>query len=227
MQLTAKTATWLKRIDAQAADIADPQDKCQIKSGEKLTAIAFRKISSNCAYVTFDRGYGKGGYNTWYIFLPHFEYQAEEPQNTQGLFKLIPGRKDIYGAQLYLLTAGGLEIECISGAIGSMPCHPQDDYPGSYRPIPEGLYEVGAPMHDDRYAKPGDPIGPDWITLSPLTNIGGRSGILIHKDYNWQTSPGTAGCISPIRHRDMDVIIDLVKRNQLETLRVSYGYGVA
>lgn len=227
MQLTTKAATWLKRVNAQAADIADPQDKHALKAGETLTAIAFNKISENCAYVTFDQGYGKAGYNTWYLFLPHFEYEVEKPQNSEGRFVLVSGRKDIYGAQVYLLKAGGLDIECISGAIGSMPCHPYEDYPGSYRPIPEGLYDVGKPQHDIRYAIPGDPIGPDWIDLYPKTNIGGRSGILIHKDYNWQTSPGTAGCISPTRNRDMDVIIELVKSHQLETLRVSYGYGVA
>lgn len=226
MKLTANTATWIKRIDAQSASIEDPNEKFAISKGQELEAIAFKKISANTAYCTFDQNYGKAQYNTWYVFLPHFDYKTE-PATTEGNFTLLKGRKDIYGAQLYLLEVAGLKIECISGAIGSMPCHPYDDFPGSYRPIPEGLYEVGKPMHDPRYAVPGDPIGPDWIDLLPKTPIGGRSGILIHRDYNWESSPGTAGCIAPIRHRDMDVIIDLADSHQLETLRVSYGYGVA
>lgn len=225
MKLTVIEPTWLKKIDAQAADIKESGDKFALQKGQELNALAFRKISSNVALCTLDRGYGLLGFNTWYLFTPHFEYELKS-QSTEGKFTLLPGQTDTYGAQLYLFECAGHQITCISGAIGSMPCHPSEDFPGSYRPIPEGLYTVGVPQHDERFAVHGDAIGPDWIDLFPTTYIGGRSGILAHRDYNWQSSPGTAGCIAPIRHRDMDILIDLAASRQWRTLRVSYGYGV-
>jgi hypothetical protein len=133
-------------------------------------------------------------------------------------------RLDEYGAIVFELTWGNQSIDCISGLPGCDPVHPHDDYAGSCRPIPEGIYAVDKPV----YEHPEDchpAIGPDWIALHPLTNIGGRSGLLIHRDWNWAIAPGTAGCPAPLKHQDMDVIVAAVEAGEFDELIVDYGFG--
>jgi hypothetical protein len=134
-------------------------------------------------------------------------------------------RTDEFGATIYRLKWGKTTIDAISGLPGYESCNPTEDYPGSCRPIPEGKYSVGKPV-----AEPLDDcdpaIGPDWIPLSTDSDVGGRGGFLIHRDWNYVLHPGTAGCIAPVRHADMDKIVAAVGAGEFDTIVVNYGYGV-
>jgi hypothetical protein len=132
------------------------------------------------------------------------------------------GETDEYGAMIFYLEIEDQKIECISGLPGYSPCPPWEDSPGSCRPIPEGEYLVGNHFTDPiEGCNPA--IGPDWIELEPQTNIGRRNNLLIHRDWNWIDSPGTAGCIAPLRHADMDHIIKGLPKGSV--LIVDYGFG--
>jgi hypothetical protein len=131
----------------------------------------------------------------------------------------LTDKRDRYGAIIFLLSWDSGAVECVSGLPEYDPVPPAEDYPGSCRPIPQGLYRIGAPVHEDE-ATIDDAIGPDWIPLTPLSEIGGRDGLLIHRDWNYLWSPGTAGCIAPLNHANMDLIVRTAVDH--EFLRVDY-----
>lgn len=132
-------------------------------------------------------------------------------------------RTDEYEAMIFRLKWGDLAIDCISGLPGLLPVPPKEDYPGSCRPIPQGLYTIGLPVHESE-SEMDDAIGPDWIPLTPLTPIGGRDGFLIHRDWNYVRSPGTAGCPAPCVHEHMNQILEAVLSGAIDTLEVDYGF---
>lgn len=134
-------------------------------------------------------------------------------------------RLDEFGATIFQLQWDDTTIEMVSGLPGYDPCHPHRDYPGSCRPIPEGRYTLGNPVTEP-VADCHPAIGPDWIPLHPKSDVSGRDGFLIHRDWNYTVSPGTAGCPAPLRHSDMDVILAAVDRGEFDTIVVDYGYGV-
>jgi hypothetical protein len=79
---------------------------------------------------------------------------------------------------------------------------PLDDWSGSMRPLPEGIYDIGA--LDDIGYDPGasDGFG-QWVyPLNPRAAIK-RSALLVHADRNRQTSPGSAGCCCPYTPEEM------------------------
>jgi hypothetical protein len=134
-------------------------------------------------------------------------------------------RVDEFGATIFQLQWDETTVEMVSGLPGYEPCHPHRDYAGSCRPIPEGRYTLGDPVTEP--VEDCDPaIGPDWIPLHPETQISGRDGFLIHRDWNYTVSPGTAGCPAPLRHADMDLIVAAVERGEFTEIVVDYGYGV-
>lgn len=136
----------------------------------------------------------------------------------------MTARHDNYDGRIYILSWGDTRIDCISGTPGSEPIHPERDWPGSLRPIPEGVYKIEKPVKEP--VATSDPaIGPDWIALTPLTNISGRNAFLIHRDWNYAVSPGTAGCPAPVRHIDMLPIVEATNKGEIEYLAVDYGYG--
>jgi hypothetical protein len=140
----------------------------------------------------------------------------------KATFTLTP-RTDGYGAMIFRLRWGEASIDCISGLPNYPPVPPGEDSPGSCRPIPQGLYKIGLPVHESESGW-DDAIGPDWIPLDPQTQIGGRAGLLIHRDWNYLRSPGTAGCIAPCLHEHMNQIIEAVLSGALDTLEVDYGF---
>jgi hypothetical protein len=145
-------------------------------------------------------------------------------ENAIALFRQTE-RTDEFGGTIFLLEWRDNVIEMISGLPQYEHCHPHNDYAGSCRPIPEGIYTVGEPVYE--HPEDCDPaIGPDWIPLYPTTNISGRDGFLIHRDWNYAIAPGTAGCPAPMRHADMDRIVEAVADGEFVTLVVDYGYGV-
>jgi hypothetical protein len=132
-------------------------------------------------------------------------------------------RTDEYGAMIFRLRWGDVAIDCISGLPYYLPVPPGEDSPGSCRAIPQGLYAIGLPVHESE-SELDEAIGPDWVPLEPLTPIGGRAGLLIHRDWNYIRSPGTAGCIAPCAHADMDPILEAVRNGRIDTLEVDYGF---
>jgi hypothetical protein len=132
-------------------------------------------------------------------------------------------RTDDYGAMIFRFRWEGVSIDCISGLPGCIPVPPKEDFPGSCRPIPQGLYTIGVPVHESEDQMDAA-IGPDWIPLDPLTPIGGRCGLLIHRDWNYLRSPGTAGCIAPCLHEQMNSILEAVLDGAIDTLEVDYGF---
>jgi hypothetical protein len=134
-------------------------------------------------------------------------------------------RLDQFGATIFRLVWAEATVEMVSGLPGYEPVDPRYDYAGSCRPIPEGIYSVGDPVHET-VADCDAAIGPDWIPLHPETDISGRDGFLIHRDWNYVSSPGTAGCPAPLKHSEMDVIVAAVAAGEFDRIKVDYGYGV-
>jgi hypothetical protein len=132
-------------------------------------------------------------------------------------------RRDEYGGLIFRLRWGDASIDCVSGLPNYEPVPPAEDSPGSRRPIPQGTYAIGSPVHESE-AELDDAIGPDWIPLDPQTEIGGRAGLLIHRDWNYLRSPGTAGCIAPCSHKHMNQIIEAVLSGAIDTLEIDYGF---
>lgn len=132
-------------------------------------------------------------------------------------------RTDEFGSMIFQFRWENMKIDCVSGLPGCPPVTPWEDYPGSCRPIPQGLYTIGKPVHESE-SEMDDAIGPDWIPLDPQTEIGGRSGFLIHRDWNYLNSPGTAGCIAPCVNSHMDLILKAVLSGAIDTLEVDYGF---
>lgn len=87
-------------------------------------------------------------------------------------------------------------LPCISGVPSeqSKPfVQPADDYAGSLRPIPEGVYAIGA-INTGAF---GPGIGDTFIPLTvlPPYQVNNRSAFGFHLDANRATSPGSAGCV--------------------------------
>lgn len=225
LTLKAEYDTWLKKDSFEDAANLDPIKKFKINKGEILEYKA-RKESSNPKYdfVTFSKGYGSNNYNSWYIFRDHFT----KDKNTvvgNGILTSTGKRTDRGELQL-VLTIGGTKLSVGSGQPYTSPVHPTSDYPGSMNPLPEGKYIVGEPCVDMQYNDPYDGVGPYWIALTPMSNIGGRDGFLIHLDFNKSVGYiGTAGCIYPFVDDDYWVIEKLVKLGKFKTLTVDYGFG--
>jgi hypothetical protein len=225
MKLIANQETWLKKDSFQDAEDLGEDKRFKILKGQTLDYKA-RKESSNPRYdvVTFTTGYGSKNYNTWYIFRDHFQKDKNSLEG-EGILTKAGGRTD-RGEQQYILTVGGTKISVGSGQPNTSPVFPTEDYPGSMNPIPEGRYIVGDPCVNMQYDDPYDGIGPYWIPLIPMSNIGVRDGFLFHLDYNRSVGYiGTAGCVYPFVDDDYWVIEKLVKSGKLRTLTVDYGFG--
>lgn len=85
--------------------------------------------------------------------------------------------------------------------------NPRDDYSGSMRPCPEGIYDFGA-ISDLGY-DPGasDGFGRYFVPIVQRSAPNNRSAFGMHQDRNRATSPGSAGCLSPYSAADMAKII--------------------
>lgn len=95
------------------------------------------------------------------------------------------------------------KLPCTSGqSYAQDVVHPLDDYSGSMRPLPEGIYNIG--KLDDIGYDPGSSDGfGRWVfPLNPQAKIA-RSALLVHADRNRATSPGSAGCLCPYTPEEM------------------------
>ena len=222
-QITARQSTVLKLATGQSSALQAEQILA-VKAGETFEVLAYRAADANHTYCSFGRGYGAQNRNSWYIYQPHFDGFKT------GVLKatLRPsGGRDQYGgcmfALLVTMDSETVLIKCGSGQPGHDPVPVSQDYPGSMNPLCQGLYVIEKPVRED--VSSCDPaIGPVWMALTPQEETNGRGGFLIHQDFNWERSPGTAGCIFPQRNRDIYTLADMVDRSTEATLSVEYGF---
>jgi hypothetical protein len=88
---------------------------------------------------------------------------------------------------------------------------PEDDYSGSLRCLPEGIYNLGIveDSRDEGAESWGEGIGRWAIALNVIDNhaVNNRSAFYIHDDSNRDYSKGSAGCICPFKADGMQRII--------------------
>jgi hypothetical protein len=125
-----------------------------------------------------------------------------KPTGDSYLYCKWSGKYDSKGGKifdLYFIQGDRVidQITCCSG----LPQYqevvwPLDDYSGSCRPCPEGVYDIG--KVDDLGYDPDDHdgFGRYVIFLEPRAPIN-RGDFRIHIDWNRNISPGSAGCLSP------------------------------
>jgi hypothetical protein len=223
LAITAKQETKLKLATGQSKDLK-PEQVLVMPAGQQMTVLAHRAVDDHHLYCTFAAGYGTQNRNSWYIYQPHWD--GFTTGKLYATFKPL-GMEDEYGGALFNLhmemDGDRLDIECGSGQPGHHPIPVEQDYPGSMNPIPQGVYVIEKPVVED-LASCDPAIGPVWMALTPQSETNGRGGFLIHPDFNWQYSPGTAGCPFPLRTRDIYTIADWVKRSSEAVLGVEYGF---
>jgi hypothetical protein len=221
--IKANQETKLKLATGQSKDLR-PEQILVMPPGQEMTVLAHRAVDGHHLFCTFAGGYGAEKRNSWYIYQPHWDGFA-----TGKLFATFAplGMQDEYGGELFNLhlemDGDRLDIECGSGQPGHVPIPVGQDWAGSMNPICQGLYLIENPIIED-VASCDPAIGPVWMALTPKSETNGRGGFLIHMDYNWQRSPGTAGCIFPLRNRNIYTIADWVKRSSEAVLSVEYGF---
>jgi hypothetical protein len=221
--IKAKQDTKLKLATGQSSKLK-PEQLFDVKAGQEFTVLAHRDVDENHLYCTFAGQYGSQNKNSWYIYQPHWE------GFTNGILTSTfkpTGEIDEYGGAEFLLElemdGDSVAIKCGSGQPGHQPVPVEQDYPGSMNPIPQGLYKIEKPVTES-LAECDPAIGTTWLALTPLEETNGRGGFIIHLDFNYTYSPGTAGCPFPHRTRDIYTITEMVERSTEATMSVEYGF---
>jgi hypothetical protein len=141
------------------------------------------------------------------------------------------GKYDDYGLKvfgLYLMNGDRVVdklVVCSGQAYAQDVAWPPDDYSGSMRPCPEGVYDIGAV--DDLGYDPGasDGYGQWVVPIEPRFPLQ-RSLLRLHSDRNGATSPGSAGCICPYFEKDMYILVKWLRAKSKPTyLIVDHGLG--
>ncbi len=130
---------------------------------------------------------------------------------------------------LELLNGGKVvdAIPAISGGPGRQDepfIPPSQDWAGSNRPIPEGVYAVGA-VAKGKFA-PG--IGEIWIPLTVFAEfkVNDRSAFGFHLDNNISTAPGSAGCVVFPEHSHLNLLLEwLASANRPKQMIVDWRTG--
>jgi lysozyme len=145
-----------------------------------------------------------------------------------GQYVTVSGQafKDL---SLELLNDGKVvdSVPAISGGPGRQNepfVSPPDDWAGSNRPIPEGVYQVGAVAKGAF----GDGIGNTWIPLTVYAEfqVNNRSAFGFHLDNNAATAPGSAGCVVFHERSQLDQLLGwLSDRSRPNELIVDWRTG--
>jgi hypothetical protein len=221
--ITANQETKLKLATGQSKDLK-PEQILPITIGTQMLVLARRAVDDHHMFCTFAQSYGPEPRNSWYLYQPHWD------GFTNGILKATfrpINVMDEFGGETFELTlemdGDIVRIDCGSGQPGHEPVPVSQDYPGSMNPLCQGLYIIEKPVFES--LSDCDPaIGPVWLALTPQEETNGRGGFLCHQDFNFERSPGTAGCIFPQRNRDIYTIADMVSRSTQATLSVEYGF---
>ena len=130
------------------------------------------------------------------------------------------GKTDPRGFRIFRLTLtnNGRAVDAIDVLSGNSLTQtenfirPEQDYSGSGRCLPEGVYSVGH-VEDSQLlpAAPswGEGIGRYWMSLEVLPRYASnnRSAFGIHADDNASYSPGSSGCVCPLDTKDLKTIL--------------------
>jgi len=154
------------------------------------------------------------------------------PKTETYIYCKWSGKYDEFGLKIfgmYLIGGEGKPVDklavCSGQSYAQDIVHPLDDYSGSMRPCPEGVYDLGE--IDDIGYDPGsgDGFGRYVIALNPRASIQ-RSALLIHADRNRATSPGSAGCLCPYLPENMDKVVSWVRQKSgPKYLVMDHGLG--
>ena len=123
--------------------------------------------------------------------------------------------------QLTLTNNGNVidKVAVLSGDLSSQResfIRPEDDWSGSLRCLPEGVYSLGR-IEDSKLMRAseswGAGVGRYWIGLEilPQYQANNRSAFGIHADANAAYSPGSAGCICPFDNSGLERILSWMR----------------
>lgn len=106
-----------------------------------------------------------------------------------------------------------------------------DSLSGSREPIPEGVYDLGAPEWAGRVgdysASWGPGLGAFWVSILARTPMQ-RGDFGIHEDANRSTAPGSLGCVVAPDRAALETIVswwNTVARDAPTELHVDWGLG--
>jgi hypothetical protein len=156
---------------------------------------------------------------------------APPPKQDIYLYCNWSGKYDDYGLKvfgLYLMNGDRVVdklVVCSGQSYAQDVVWPEDDYSGSMRPCPEGVYDLG--VIDDIGYDPGstDGFGQWTVPLNPRFRLQ-RSALLLHSDRNRATSPGSAGCLVTYFEKDMYILVKWLRAKSKPTyLLMDHGLG--
>lgn len=150
------------------------------------------------------------------------------------LFHTWTGTYDQYGFKVFLLqfVNGNKVVDQLRVISGSPAAQkrelpkPEDDFPGSGNPIPEGIYKIGPII---RMSAPEKGVGYTKIPVDVLSDfrVNKRSEILLHDDFNKIQAKGSMGCIVTYSDADMKRIASWCNQKSCPgALVVDYNKGL-
>jgi hypothetical protein len=162
------------------------------------------------------------------------EPEKEKPKQTNNeiyIYAKWSGEYDEFGLKIFgmYLMNGDKAVDklpfCSGQSYAQDVVWPLDDTSGSMRPLPEGIYDLGAV--DDVGYDPGASDGyGQWVyPLEPRAAIQ-RSLLRVHSDRNRSTSPGSAGCATPYTVSQMFAFVGWTKqKNPPKYFVMDHGLG--
>ena len=243
--------TFLKQSTLQSTALSQGE-KVAVKAGTEFPIGSWANAANKHVRVTF--GLDKDGKqisfagpdgeprNTWILFKEHCDILKEgrsvsvpmlPPRPKTDIFALHlkpTGERDAWDCVTFVLawTKNGEPVDqmvVLSGAPGAEIVEPGDDFAGSLRPIPEGIYNLG-PVERGWF---GDAMGYIAVEMvvQPSYAANDRSALFIHEDANRSLgSPGSAGCICPYDALDMERVASwLSSSNRPNFIVVDHGLG--
>jgi hypothetical protein len=155
--------------------------------------------------------------------------EPEEQKVDTYLYCKWSGEYDPFGLKvlgLYFINGNSVVDKvavCSGQSYAQDVVWPLDDYSGSMRPCPEGVYDLGS--IDDIGYDDGSGFGRYTVPLNPRASIK-RSQLLLHADNNRGVSPGSAGCLCPYNPENMARVIGWLRQKaEPKYVVVDHGLG--
>lgn len=157
--------------------------------------------------------------------------ETEKPKGDIYIYAKWSGEYDDFGLKVFgmYLMNGDKAVDKLPFCSGQEWAQdvvwPTEDTSGSMRPLPEGIYDLGAV--DDLGYDPGASDGyGQWVyPLEPRAQIK-RSLLRVHSDRNRATSPGSAGCATPYTVSQMFAFVGwTLQKNPPKYFVMDHGLG--
>lgn len=141
--------------------------------------------------------------------------KAEPPQPADIRLVMKPSGDRLNGFRVFRLQLvnDGKTVDQVSVLSGGgytqdeSFVRPENDYSGSMRCLPEGVYAIG-PVEDAGSGQSwGEGLGRYWISINNVNPQNNRANFGIHLDDNAAYSPGSAGCVCPFNPNDFAKIL--------------------